>query len=245
MTATLLSGSDVIATPDRLDPRLVTFLQPHSFEADQYRMLRYAVEGACPSTGCRVVAVTSAVPGDGKTLTAVNLAGTIARGEQARVLLIDADLRRPSVDRVLGHDRTRHGWGLIDAILDHRISLEQIIWHAGDFRLSVITSRRPHSDTYEILASDRFRELLAQARSLFDYVIVDTPPVLPVPDSRLLADVIDGYVIVVSSDKTPRRLLEETLVMLGPAKVLGLVFNRESFKNSRYGRYYYAYSART
>ncbi len=78
-----------------------------------------------------------------------------------------------------------------------------------------------------------------EARRQFDYVIIDTPPVLPTPDSRLLAEWIDGYVIVVGADNTPRKLLEETLALLGPAKILGLVFNRESYKHSRYGRYYY------
>lgn len=227
-----------------LDSRLVSLLKPGSFEADQYRMLRYAVERACPPEGSRVIAVTSAVPGDGKTLTAVNLAGSIARGGQARVLLVDADLRRPAVAQTLGRGGVRRGWGLVDAILDHRLSLEQISWSLDEFNLSVVTSRRPQSDTYELLASGRFGDLLREARSRYDYVIVDTPPVLPAPDSRLLAEFIDGYLVVVAADKTPRRLLEETLTLLVPEKVLGLVFNRESFKHSRYGRYYYAYTAR-
>jgi len=69
--------------------------------------------------------------------------------------------------------------------------------------------------------------------------------VLPAPDSRLLAEAIDGYLIVVAADKTPRKLVEETLAVLGPAKILGLVFNRESHKHSRYAKYYYSYSARS
>jgi Mrp family chromosome partitioning ATPase len=105
-------------------------------------------------------------------------------------------------------------------------------------------SRRPHADTYELLASGRFGDLVRNAREQYDYVVLDTPPVLPAPDSRLLAEFIDGYLIVVGADKTPRRLLEETLSLLGPAKILGLVFNGESFKHSRYGRYYYAYTSR-
>jgi Mrp family chromosome partitioning ATPase len=85
-------------------------------------------------------------------------------------------------------------------------------------------------------------ELIRDARQQYDYVVLDTPPVLPAPDSRLLAESIDGYLIVVGADKTPRKLLEETLALLGPAKILGLVFNRESYKHTRYGRYYYAYT---
>lgn len=245
MTITLVSNSEpeAVTTYDP-HPRLVSFLKPDSFEADQYRMLRYSVDRACPSKGCRVIAVTSAVPGDGKTLTAINLAGAIARGGQARVLLIDADLRRPTVASVLGQSNTHRGWGLVDAILDERLSLDQIASYLDAFNLSVITSRPHGVDTYALLASPRLQELITNARQRYDYVLIDTPPVLPAPDSRLLEPSVDGYLIIVAADKTPRRLLEETLALLGPAKILGLVFNGESLKHSRYGRYYYAYGPR-
>jgi capsular exopolysaccharide synthesis family protein len=245
MTATLVTDTDAATPRDDLDPRLVSFLKPESFEADQYRMLRYAVERSCPSEGSRVIAITSPISGDGKTLTAVNLAGTIARAGPARVLMVDADLRRPTVAKILGHSNVHRGWGLVDAIVDRRLSLEQIAWSLKPFNLSVVTSRRPQAETYELLASGRFGELLRDARQRFEYVVVDTPPVLSTPDSRLLAEWVDGYVIVVSADKTPRKLLEETFALLGPAKILGLVFNRESYRHSRYGKYYYkAYTSR-
>jgi len=246
MTVTVVSNSDAARVPNDLDSRLVSLIRPDSFEADQYRMLRYAVERACPSEQSRVIAITSAVPGDGKTLTAINLSGAIARAGQARVLLIDADLRRPSVARALGRSGAHRGWGLVDAILDRRLSLEQIAWRMDAFNLSLVTVRRPQADTYEVLASSRMGELIRDARQQYDFVVLDTPPVLPAPDSRLLAEWIDGYVIVVAADKTPRRLLEETLALLGPAKILGLVFNGESYKHSRYGRYYSsAYTSRS
>jgi len=245
MTVTLVNEADAARGQDDLDPRLVTFLNPDSFESDQYRMLRFAIDRACPSEGSRVIAVTSSIPGEGKTLTSANLAGVIGHGSQARVLMVDADLRRPSLARVLGRANAHRGWGLVDAILDRRLSLEQIAWKREPFNLSAVTSRRPQADTYELLANGRFGELLRDARQRFDYVIVDTPPVLPTPDSRLLVQYIDGYVIVVAADKTPRKLVEETLALLGPAKILGLIFNRESYKHSRYGKYYYrAYSSR-
>jgi protein-tyrosine kinase len=245
MTVTLVNEADAALEQDAVDPRLVTLLNPDSFEADQYRMLRFAIERACPTQSSRVIAVTSSIPGEGKTLTTVNLAGSIGQGSQARVLMIDADLRRPTLAKVLGRGNVHRGWGLVDAILDRRLSLEQIAWRREPFNLSAVTSRRPQADTYELLANGRFGELVREARQRFDYVIIDTPPVLPAPDSRLLAEWIDGYVIVVSADKTPRKLLEETLALLGPSKILGLIFNRESYKHSRYGKYYYkAYTSR-
>ena len=246
MTVTLVRHAD----PGRreredIDHRVVTLLNSDSFEADQYRTLRFAIDRACPSTASRVIAVTSSIPGEGKTLTTANLAGAIASSSQARVLMIDADLRRPSLARILGHGTVHRGWGLVDAILDRRLSLEQIAWRCEPFNIFAVTSRRPQADTYELLANGRFGELVQNARQQYDYVIIDTPPVLPTPDSRLIAEFIDGYIVVVAADKTPRRLLEESLALLGPSKMLGLVFNSESYKHSRYGRYYYrAYSPR-
>lgn len=245
MSATLVDKAQLAEAREQIDPRLVTLLNPDSYEADQYRTLRFGIERAIPSTTGRVIAVTSAIPGEGKTLTTVNLCGAIANNGQARVLMVDADLRRPSLARVLGREHVHRGWGLVDAILDRRLSLDQIAWRREPFNISVVTSRRPHADTYELLANGRFGELLSDARRRFDYVVVDTPPILPTPDSRLLGDWIDGYVIVVAADKTPRKLLEEALAQLGPSKIVGLVFNRESYKGSRYGKYYYrAYSVR-
>jgi capsular exopolysaccharide synthesis family protein len=244
MTAHELALADVpppANDTENFDPRLVSMLRPDSFEADQYRMLRYAVERVCPNKSGRMIAITSPIAGDGKTVTAVNLAATIAKAEQARVLLVDTDLRRPNVARVLGRTGQEHGWSLVDAILDRRQSLEHAAWRLEQFNLSVVTTRRPAVDTYELLASDRFGELVNAARERFDFVILDSAPVLPAPDCRLLAELIDGFLVVVAATKTPRRLLEETLVTLGPEKVLGLVFNREVLRQSRYSRYYYGY----
>lgn len=227
-----------------LDPRLVSLLRPDSFEADQYRMLRYAVERACPTNGCRVIAITSAVAGDGKTLTAVNLGGAIAKAQQARVLLLDADLRRPSVAQVLGRDGQEQ-WGLLDAILDRTKTLEQTAWPLEPFNMWVVTTHQQQAGSYELLVSGRFGELIRDARQHYDYVLLDSPPVIPAPDCRLLTELVDGFLIVVAADKTPRRLLEEALTLVGPSKILGLVFNREAYRHSRYGKYYYAYYARS
>jgi len=224
------------------DPRLVSLLTPDSFEADQYRTLRYGVERAYPTDGCRVLAITSPIAGDGKTLTAVNLAGAIAKAGQLRVLLLDTDLRRPTVAQMLGR-RDHDAPGLVD-VIQRKQALEHTVWRLEPFNLSVVTTRRAEGDTYDLLASGSLRELIHDARKHYDYVILDSPPVLPAPDCRLLAGWIDGFLIVVAADRTPRRLLEETLLSLGPAKVVGLVFNGEKYRQSRYGKYYYAYYSR-
>jgi capsular exopolysaccharide synthesis family protein len=224
------------------DPRLVSLVKPDSFEADQYRTLRYGIERVLPTDGCRVFAITSPIAGDGKTVTALNLAGALAKTPELRVLLIDTDLRRPAVAEMLGR-RGHDAPGLVEALQETR-TLEHTIWRLDSFNLSVVTTRRPMTDTYELVASGKLGELIRHLRQHYDYVVLDSPPVLPVPDCRLLADWIDGFLIVVAADKTPRRLLEETLVNLGPTKVLGLVFNGETDRQSRYGKYYYGYYGR-
>jgi capsular exopolysaccharide synthesis family protein len=227
-----------------LDPHLITLLKPESFEADQYRMLRYSLEQACSGEGCRVIAVTSPVAEDGKTLTTINLAGAIAKTRETRLLLLDMDLRRPSVGELLGRNG-RDSWGLVEMILDRRLTFEQTVWRLEPYNLSVVTTRRAQVDTYELLSSPRLAELIREAREHYDYVLLDCPPLLPIPDSRLLTESIDGFLIVVGADKTPRKLLEETLALLGPSKILGLVFNGEAYQNSYYGKYYYSYHPRS
>ncbi len=223
----------------RVDSRLVSLTDARSFEADQYRALRHAVELAHDGSRALVVAVTSPVVGDGKTLTAINLAGSLARARTARVLLIDADLRRPNVARTLG-EVDGAGPGLVDALLDGT-GLDRNIQHVEQFNLSLLVGRRTDNDSYELLASGRFGELVAEARHRYDYVILDTPPLIPVPDSRLLTQWVDGLLVVIRADKTPRQLVGAALSELDRAKVLGLVFNGGDAKHSRYGKYYYSY----
>ncbi|HUD70343.1 MAG TPA: CpsD/CapB family tyrosine-protein kinase, partial [Dongiaceae bacterium] len=162
--------------------------------------------------------------GEGKTTTAINLAGTLAQSKGSRVLLVDADLRLPDVAIRLGL-RAAGQPGLTDAILDARLPLEAVVCDRPPFNLSVLTSGRHLDAPYEALRSPRFGALLDQARRTYDYVIVDSPPVLPVPDTRVIARWADSLLLVVAAHRTPRRYLEEALNALDPEKVAGLVFN--------------------
>jgi capsular exopolysaccharide synthesis family protein len=228
----------------RLDDHLVTLLTPGSIEAEQYRSVQYQLEPRHARGDLSVVAVTSPCAGDGKTTTAINLAGVLARGAAARVLLVDADLRLPSVQQQLGLEE-RDVAGLVDAILDPGIGLVDVVRRLPLLDLSVLPAGRPAPAPYEAIASPRLAELLQEARRLYDYVVVDTPPMLPVPDCRILAPQVDGFLIVVAAHRTPRRLLEEALQGSEPAKVLGLVFNNDDRLLSRtYGYYGYGGYAR-
>ncbi len=168
----------------------------------------------------RVLAVTSPTPGDGKTITTLNLAGALAQAAGARVLLIDADLRRPSVAGYLPFGPGR-SCGLVDAIVDADVTLRHVVRRFDRLNLSVLPAGIAETSTYELLNSPRLEALLAEARAHYDYVLIDTPPLVLVPDSRLIGRWVDGFLIVVAAHKTPRRLLAEGLNLLDPAKVLG------------------------
>jgi capsular exopolysaccharide synthesis family protein len=218
----------------RTDEHLVTLRSPNSFEADQYRVLRHFLGG----TGAdrrQVVAVTSPAAGEGKTTTAVNLAATLAQSHGARVLLIDTDLRRPCVASRLGQSA---GPGLAGAIVDEDLDLAAVV-RPTPFKLSVLPAGAHPTNAYELLESPRFGRLLEEARGSYDHVILDTPPLLLVPDGRLLAQWVDGFVIVVAAHRTPRKLLAETLDAVDPAKLAGIVFNGDHRPLSGYYKKYY------
>ena len=209
----------------RLDPRLVSLTAAGSFAAEQYQGLRLTLERLGHGRGAQALAVTSPAAGDGKTVTAINLAGTLARGSDARVLLIDADLRRPTVASQLALDVTAKG--LTDALTDERTALEDVTTTLEPFNLSVIPAGTGHGAVHQMLRSTRMERLLKEARERYDFIVLDTPPLLPVFDSALLAKFVDGVLMVVSANRTPRKLLGEALNLLAPGKVLGIVFNKD------------------
>ena len=204
--------------------QLVSLLTSESFEANKYKVLMHRIEETRANGGRGVIAVTSPGAGEGKTTTAINLAGTLAQSKEVRVLLVDADLRLPDVAAQLGLRDTKQP-GLADALLDARLPIEAVVCRRPPFNLSLLTAGRHLASPYEALRSPRLGDLLEQARRAYDYVIVDTPPVLPVPDCRVIARWADSVLLVVAAHRTPRRFLEEALNALDPEKVAGLVFN--------------------
>ena len=215
-----------------LEDHLVSLLAPASFEAEQYRALRHMVEQLHRSAELSVVGVSSPDAADGNTTTAINLAGTLAQAPDARVLIIDADLRGANVAGYLGLDDQAVP-GLVDAILDTALTLEAVTHKRPHLNLSIVPAGRRPSAPYEVLKSPRVGELLAEARKKYDYVIVDTPPLVSVPDGRVIGKWVDGFLIVVAAHRTPRKLLEEALNVTEPAKIVGLVFNGDDRHLSR------------
>ena len=224
----------VVELDDRpgLEEHLVSLLAPTSFEAEQYRALRHMIEQLRRSAELSVIAVSSPVAADGKTTTAINLAGALAQAPDARILLVDADLRAASLAVHLGLDEHAVP-GLVDAIMNANLPLEAVTQPHPHLNLSVITAGRRPSAPYEVLKSPRVGELFAEARRKYDYVIVDTPPLVSVPDGRVFGKWVDGFLIVVAAHRTPRKLLEEALNLMEPTKIVGIVFNGDDRHVSR------------
>jgi succinoglycan biosynthesis transport protein ExoP len=228
--------------PDASSPvagQLVSLHTPTSFEADQYRTLRLTLERLRVTAGLQVIAVTSPCPAEGKSVTALNLAGTLAQARNTRVLIVDADLRRPSVARYLGLPSPATP-GLAEALLQPTYELPQLVQYLERFNLSVLPAGTPQNAPYELLNSPRVEELLADARRAYDYIVIDTSPLLPFPDARLLGKYVDGYFVTVAAHRTRREMLAEGLSLIDPAKVLGVVFNgNDQTRSAHYGYYHY------
>jgi capsular exopolysaccharide synthesis family protein len=223
--------------PLAIDEHLVCLHAPASFEAEQYRSLAHVIELMRKDTGLHVLAVSSPTSGDGKTTTAINLAGALAQSSEARVLLACADLRKPTVIEQLGM-KYPHLTGLSTAIMNPEHTLSRVVERLQR-NLSILPPGPCPENPYEVLKSPRLGELLHEAHQHYEYIVVDTPPLLLVPDCRVIGKWADGFVLVVGAHRTPRRLVEEALNMMDPAKLIGLVFNYDDRALPGYYNYYY------
>jgi protein-tyrosine kinase len=226
-----------------VESHLVSLVSPSGLEAEQYRALRHAVEQRHKNEALSIIAISSPGVGDGKTTTSINLAGALAQGADNSVLLVEADLRRPSIGSMLGFDGSRT-LGLVDAILDPNLTLASIVQARPPFSLSVVLAGQVPASPYEVLKSPRLGALLEEARAQYDFIVMDTPPLALVQDCRVVARWVDGVVVVVAAHQTPRSLLETALDVVDPSKLVGIVFNGfDNLGGGRHGRHYAGYYA--
>ncbi len=214
--------------PAALDPHLVAAIQPASLAAEQYRSLRTRIKRAENGRAVRTIVVTSPAKGDGKSLTAANLALTMAQEFQQRVLLVDADLRRPTVHRLFGVSDTP---GLSDVLLG-AAELDRALVAVADHHLTLLPAGTPPSHPAELLGSASMRRVLDTLRSRFDRILIDMPPVSPLADLHIVAPMADGVLMIVRAGVTPRPAIERALSGLDVSKVLGLVLNESGPQTS-------------
>ncbi len=204
---------------------------------EQYRRLAAALHHAQAATGVKVVMIASAVADEGKTLTAANLALTLSESYRRNVLLIDADLRRPSIHTIF---KVRGSPGLNEGLT--AADEPKLPLHDVSPRLTVLPAGMPNSDPMAGLTSRRMQGLIDEARETFAWVIIDTPPVGLLTDANLLASMVDGAVLVVKAGSTPYDLVKRAVDTIGPSKVLGVVLNRaepELGRSYQYSDYYH------
>jgi capsular exopolysaccharide synthesis family protein len=207
-----------------IHPHLVSVLAPESAPAEQYRVLRHRLEQVRGVTGLRVVAVSAPTRADGKTTTAINLAAALAQSRDIRVLLVDLDLRRPAVAARLALGSSRRG--VVHALSSSGLRLAEVVDRLPSSNLDVLGTVPSVAAPHELLNSSRLDELIAEARDTYDWVVVDTPPLIPVVDCRLLGRCVDGFIVTMSAHRTSRKRLQGALDALDPSSVLGLVLNR-------------------
>ena len=202
---------------------------------EQYRRLAAVLHDAQTSNGLKVVMIASAVPGEGKTLTASNLALTLSESYRQRVLLIDADLRKPTLHQVF---QLHAASGLIEGLEaggDAKLVLRQV-----SPTLSILPAGRPTSDPMAGLTSERMRLLLQEARESFDWVIIDTPPLLLLPDAHLLTTMVDGAVLIIRANSTPHEHVKRAADIIGRQRISGVVLNQaDTTSQAGYGTHYY------
>lgn len=220
-TAPSLDAPDVSVVTPTLDPQLIAALAPQAPAAERYRLLRTRIKRAENGRIVRAIVITSPSKGDGKTLTAANLALTMAQEFHQRVLLLDADLRRPSIARLFG---IAEGPGLSDVLLGLD-TIDASLVHLPDQHLTVLPAGSPAAQPAELLGSAGMRRVLDTLRTRYDRILIDMPPVAPLADVHVISPMADALLMVVRAGITPKPAIERALSGLDMSKVLGLVLN--------------------
>ena len=214
---------------------LISMTAPKSPIAEQFRTIRTNIQFSSVDEELQTMIVTSSGPAEGKSTTTANMAVVFAQ-QGKRVLLIDADLRKPTVHYTF---RTENHIGLSN-VLTRQASLEEAVTVTAQDKLWVLPSGPIPPNPSELLGSKGMQTLLEQAKDEYDVIILDTPPVLAVTDAQVLANLADGVVLVVSSGKTETDAAKKAKELLesAKAKILGVVLNNKKVQDSQYYYYY-------
>lgn len=222
----------------RVDPRLVSFMNPESPAGECFKMLRAKILTTDLKSRPRTIMVTSPQPLDGKTTLAVNLAINIAQGINEYVMLVDCDLRRSSVDRYLGLNAHKG----IREYLEDGTSVAPYLARTFMEKLTVLPAGKPVPNPSELLSSEKMQLLVEELRGRYKdrYIIFDATPAQFAAETTFLASMVDGVLLVVRSGKTAENVLLEAVENIGRDRIFGLVFNASNESHKSY-HYYYRY----
>lgn len=226
------------ATDDSgIDPRIVTHFDPKAAISEQYRILRTNIQSNNPSRPLKTIVISSALHGEGKTITAVNLAITMARDLDKAVLLGDCDLRGGAIHQLLALNPAQ---GIAD-ILVNGFAPEFAFCRTRINNLTVLPRGNiPHNPS-ELLGSKKMRRLLEELKPRFDYIILDSPPIIPLTDAGILGSQADGVILIVQAQRTQARIVEraQSLLKQAHAKILGFVLTHAEYYVPKYMYRYY------
>lgn len=189
---------------------------------EEYARLHADIERAASPARCFIVGVTSAVYGEGKTTVALNLAGTMAQNSEARVSLVDFNLRNWDMQTRLNMHSVP---GLVDVLEGSEDDMSNIIQRTELDNLTIIPAGRAAANPARLIRSPRLTEVISALKLSNDFIVMDMAPVLPVADTKILARLLDGVVMVVRAGVTPREIVQRAIDAVGSDKVLGVVLN--------------------
>ena len=227
---------------DKIDPNLVSVVNPESLETEIFKVLRAKILFPTSGKPPRSIMVTSAVPGEGKSFVAANLAVNMAQNIEDHVLLMDCDLRRPTMHRMFG-------LGLVKGLSEHLANgnkISDLLIKTGIGKLSLFPSGTPPHNPSEVLSSAKMAKLLDELKTRYQdrYLIIESPPPMLAPETSAIAKQVDAIIVVIKFGSTPMDAVEELIDNLGKEKIIGAVINRFDARTSRYygyrkyGKYY-------
>jgi capsular exopolysaccharide synthesis family protein len=219
----------------REESRVVTLTESNSLGAEKFRLLRARLRNLRERRQLQKLVITSAVPNEGKTLVAMNLAVCLAKHTNEKILLLEGDLRKPMLGEHLSI-KALPGIGEW-ALADQPVS--KFIYRFDDLQLWILPAGSAPENSVSILQSSRFLELYNQLSICFDWIIIDAPPLLPMADVSFWSRQADGLLLVVREGKTPKSILQKGLETLDHPKVIGVVLNDSHQVDSSYYHHYY------
>lgn len=222
---------------------LITIVDPESPIVEEYRKLKSMVLRETKADFLNTIMITSAMDNEGKTLTAINLAVTLAQEIDHSILLVDSDLRQPTMHQYLGVDCKL---GLSD-YLTSDIDLSEILVKTGIGNLVLLPAGRPVNNPVELLSSKKMEALIKEIKQRYmdRYVIIDTPPIVAFAEGMALGSFVDGIVFVIQEGRAPVKTIEDALNMIKDFNILGVVYNNVSeVQHEGHSHYYYKYQAK-
>lgn len=218
----------------RPESRIVTHLAPHSPAGERFRLLKSHLKELQSGGGLKTLLITSASPQDGKSTVATNLATALSEKGKYKVLLLEADLRRPSLRAILG----LKFWPGVTECLQTGVDPMSYIRQIEPLAIYLLPAGGQTVAPLELLQSESFTQLLASLAALFDWIVVDGPPALPIADVQTLKKSADATLLVVRAGQTPGEALNETISQLSGHPVLGIILNCAEKLDDLYGGYY-------